>query len=61
MSVYEKILQSVPERVHCEVLLFKNLDQAEKLKHRTTKVVRESLKFSQHDDESKETSSGCEV
>jgi hypothetical protein len=24
-----KILQSVPEKVHCEVLLFKNLDQAE--------------------------------
>ncbi|RKP73031.1 hypothetical protein D8Y29_26230, partial [Escherichia coli] len=25
------------------------------------KIIRESLKFSQHDDESKETSSGCEV
>ena len=24
-----KKLQSVPEKVHCEVLLFKNLDQAE--------------------------------
>ena len=24
-----KILQSVPAKVHCEVLLFKNLDQAE--------------------------------
>ena len=25
----QKKLQSVPEKVHCEVLLFKNLDQAE--------------------------------
>ena len=53
-------LQSEPEKVHCEVLLFKIWI---KLKIETThsSCVFESLKFSQVDDESKETSSGCEV